>query len=424
MKTGDGKTYAGSILEHLLIQHLCAFYDVGEHNHIRIRGADWNDALDMASDRGESVAFTAMYAENMRQLAKLLSAMETQGRTGITLAEEICMLLDTETSVFDSVEGKKAVLSSYCGACRHLISGRKTTVSIGELKDRLIKMSAWIKNHIRETEWVMSRDGHGWYNGYYDNHGRAVEGENDMGVRMMLTSQVFTVMSQTAEDSQVEEIVRSADAYLYRREIGGYRLNTDFHEVKMDLGRMFGFAYGHKENGAVFSHMATMFGYALYIWGKAREGYKVLDALYGHCSDFDKSRIFPGVPEYIDARGRGMYHYLTGAASWLLLTVVSQMFGVRGRLGDLEFRPQLVKEQFDRHGEASLELIFAGKSLKVVYRNAEGLEPEDYRVDGIGLDGQDYPCRDGMPVIVREDILGLSGDGQHTVIITLKGKEE
>ena len=47
--------------------------------------------------------------------------------------------------------------------------------------------------------------------------------------------------------------MRSADHYLYRPEIGGYRLNTDFGELKFNLGRMFGFAYGEKENGAVFS---------------------------------------------------------------------------------------------------------------------------------------------------------------------------
>ena len=43
----------GTVLEHLLIQHLTAFYDVGEHNHMKLRGADWNDGLDMADERGE-----------------------------------------------------------------------------------------------------------------------------------------------------------------------------------------------------------------------------------------------------------------------------------------------------------------------------------------------------------------------------------
>ena len=60
--TEDALPYEGTVLEHLLIQHLTSFYDVGEHNHIRLRGADWNDGLDMAEERGESVAFTALTA--------------------------------------------------------------------------------------------------------------------------------------------------------------------------------------------------------------------------------------------------------------------------------------------------------------------------------------------------------------------------
>ena len=70
----SGEVVHGTVLEHLLIEHLTSFYDVGEHNHIRIRGADWNDALDMAADRGESVAFTAMYAKNLLDLADRRSA--------------------------------------------------------------------------------------------------------------------------------------------------------------------------------------------------------------------------------------------------------------------------------------------------------------------------------------------------------------
>ena len=59
----------------------------------------------------------------------------------------------------------------------------------------------------------------------------------------------------------------------------GYRLNTNFHEQKFDLGRMFGFAYGEKENGAVFSHMTVMYANALYQRGFVKEGYKALQTL-------------------------------------------------------------------------------------------------------------------------------------------------
>lgn len=75
-KCENGQVYKGSILEHLLLQHLCAFYEVGAHNHIRLRGADWNDALDMAAENGESVAFSCAYAGNLMQMSELLLTLE------------------------------------------------------------------------------------------------------------------------------------------------------------------------------------------------------------------------------------------------------------------------------------------------------------------------------------------------------------
>ena len=42
-----------------------------------------------------------------------------------------------------------------------------------------------------------------------------------------------------------------------------------------------------------------------------------------------------------------MYHYLTGAASWYMLTVITEMFGVRGQIGDMILDPKLLKEQLE-----------------------------------------------------------------------------
>ncbi len=408
-------TYSGTLLEHLLIQHLTSFYDVGEHNHIKIRGADWNDALDMAGQRGESVAFTTMYAKNMENIAKLLDTLKASGKDTVSVLKEIEGLLADDQNLYDSVEKKREVLMQYCDTCRHAISGEKTELKIEDLQKNLRNKAEWMRKHIQETEWITTKDGHGWYNGYYDNSGRRVEGETEDGVRMMLTSQVFTIMSEIATQDQIKDIVKSADEYLYDPSVGGYRLNTNFHEIKMDLGRMFGFAYGHKENGAVFSHMTTMFGNALYVRGESEAAYKVINTLFQHCNDFEKSKIYPGVPEYIDAKGRGVYHYLTGAASWLLVTVITQMFGLRGELGDLAFHPQLLTNQFDENGEAGISMIFADRKIKVVYKNAKGLKPEEYKVQSITLDGKAYDA----DVIKRSDIAALSAEDEHVIEVAL-----
>ena len=332
---GTGQTYTGTILEHLLIQQLAAFYEVGEHNICRLRGADWNDALDMAPERGESVAFTCAYAGNLRELAGLIRLLEA--RTGVRTAEmleELSVLLEGEPECFDDPTAKNRILEKYAGMCRHQVSGRRVQFSLNKLAASLEEKADWLTGWLRAHEWIGAGDGEGWYNSYYDNHGQAVEGIFPSGVRMMLTGQVFAIMGGVAGDGQVEQITRAADHYLYRPEIGGYRLNTDFHELKFDLGRMFGFAYGDKENGAVFSHMAVMYANALYRRGFVQEGWKALKTLADTALDFDTSRIYPGIPEYFRSDGRGMYHYLTGAASWYMMTMITQAFGVRGEAGD------------------------------------------------------------------------------------------
>lgn len=413
--TTEAEPYRGTVLEHLLIQHLTSFYDVGEHNHIRLRGADWNDGLDMANDRGESVAFTALYGGNMRNLAKNIKAYEEKtGKNTITLAKEILTLIDADKSIYDSIGDKHAVLDEYCESVKHIISGEKVEVPCDKLIDVLNGMSDWIGNHIRKTEWLSDKDGYSWFNGYYDNSGKAVEGDFETGVRMMLTGQVFAIMSETATKEQVAEIVKATDKYLYDEKIGGYRLNTNFNEVKTDLGRLFGFAFGHKENGAVFSHMAVMYANALYSRGFAKEGYKVINTLYKHCNDYNLSNIYPGVPEYVNQRGQGMYHYLTGAASWLLLTVLNEMYGIKGQLGALKLQPKLLATQFT-NGMASATCMFRGVNITVTYQNPFNLEVGNYRVKEIYIDGEKYSDGD---TIAKEDVDKL---GDKSIITAVLG---
>lgn len=412
--TEDALPYEGTVLEHLLIQHLTSFYDVGEHNHIRLRGADWNDGLDMAEERGESVAFTALYGGNLKNLAQdIKDYSDKTGKDTVSIAKEILVLLEADSSIYDSIGEKNALLEKYCDEVGHIISGEKTEVKCDWLADKLTEMSNWITDHIRNTEWTSDREGNSWFNGYYDNSGKAVEGDFESGVRMMLTGQVFTVMSGVATDEQVAEIAKAADKYLYDEAIGGYRLNTDFKEVKTDMGRLFGFAFGHKENGAVFSHMAVMYANALYSRGFAKEGYKVINTLYKHCADYHKSNIYPGVPEYVNQRGQGMYHYLTGAASWLLLTVLNEMYGIKGELGALKLAPKLLAEQFSK-GMASATCMFRGANITVTYQNPFGLEAGEYTVKEVYIDGDLYGNTD---TIAKEDVDKLGDKSQITAIL-------
>ena len=418
--TTDHTVYTGSILEHLLIQQLTAFYEVGDHNIFRLRGADWNDALDMASERGESVAFTCAYAGNLLDLAALIRLLDSHSSTHTAeLSEALAVLLEEDTESFDDIQKKRQILSEYCKSCRHEVSGRRVTYSLSALAVNLVQKANWLMEHIRNQEWIDGPEEEGWFNSYYDNHGRAVEGLFDGQVRMMLTGQVFAIMSGVAEEEQIRKITKGADHYLYRKEIGGYRLNTDFQELKFDMGRMFGFAYGEKENGAVFSHMTTMYANALYRRGFVKEGFKALKTLADTALNFDISRIYPGIPEYFRADGRGVYQYLTGAASWFMMTMLTEVFGVRGEAGDLVLHPKLLACQFDTDGTAFVVTSFAGKRFTIVYRNRSYKDFGSYIIGSAACDGRELAVgEESFLLIPRRDLTALP-EGMHQIVIDL-----
>ena len=418
-RTADGSVYEGTILEHLLIEHLCAFYEVGEHNIMRLRGADWNDALDMADKNGESVAFTCAYAGNLKQLAEtLLFLKEKTGCEEVELLEEINVLLQDDSAAYEDISKKADILKQYMDLCRHNISGRTVKVSVDSVAQNLVSKAEWLMKHIREQEWIEGKE-EGWFNSYYDDHKNAVEGVFESGVRMMLTGQVFAIMSGTASEEQVKDICVAADHYLYDAAIGGYRLNTDFHELKFDMGRMFGFAYGEKENGAVFSHMTVMYANALYKRGFAKEGYKALKTLADVSLDFETSKIYPGIPEYFNNEGRGMYHYLTGSASWFMMTVITECFGVHGEAGNLAIRPRLMKEQFDENKTATISLQFAGKEFEVTICNEADKEFGAYQVSAADCDGVALTVRGDAAVMDKAAVDAL-GEGVHKIRVALQ----
>lgn len=394
LKDAAGNTVTATVLEHVLVQNLTAFYDVGEHGHMRLRGADWNDGLDMAAAHGESVTFTAAYAGNYRDLAALLRQLAADGQEVLTLSRELLPLLEQTPDLYGDPDAKRAVLAAFHQATRHTLSGEKVSVPTEEAAAVLDAMGVWIADHIRRTEWVTTEEG-SFFNGYYDNSCRQVEGSFPSGTRMTLTGQVFPILSGVADQAEIDSVIAAADRLLWAGDQGGYKLNTDFHEVKTDLGRAYGFAYGHKENGAVFAHMVTMYANALYRRGRVQAGYKALNQLYAQAADFAKSRCYPGLPEYFDGRGRGLYPYLTGSASWYLLTVITEMFGVRGDLGQLSLAPKLTAAQLDDRRQARLEMEFDGIPVGVTYTAGEDKEVytavSDLSVNGKPVPGSSIP---------------------------------
>jgi hypothetical protein len=68
---------------------------------------------------------------------------------------------------------------------------------------------------------------------------------------------------------------------------------------------------------------------------------------------------------------------------------VTEVFGIKGTLGNLALEPKLVREQFDADGNAQVFTLFADRQLTVIYHNPAHLDYGDYAIQSITLDGAD-----------------------------------
>ena len=115
-----------------------------------------------------------------------------------------------------------------------------------------------------------------------------------------------------------------------------------------------------------------------------------------------------------------MYHYLTGAASWYLLTMITQVFGVRGSAGDLCVEPKLMAEQFDESGNAKLSLTFAGKRLHVTVRNPERKAYGSYRITRAILDETEILPAEGRRILIKKEMLDVHNESVHELVLTVE----
>lgn len=431
LRTRGRKIYKGTIYEHMLVQNLTAFFNVGEHNVCRLEGADWNDGLDMAPHRGESVAFSAFYAWNLERLARTAETLAAQGRTHLYLARELVMLLDrlpgSQRVNYGSVEAKQDRLHEYLSVVSKDVTGHRMAVRIDDLIKDLRAKSRDLSLRIGKQEWVSGGRGLAYFNGYYDDHGRRVEGRHGNGARMSLTGQVFPIMAGIADDGQIDKVIASVGRLLKDPKTGGVRLNTDFGGVQHSLGRAFSFAYGEKENGAVFSHMAVMYAFGLYLRRRPEAGRAVWSTLYRMATDAATAKIFPCVPEYFNAEGRGMYCFLTGSASWLIYLLLTQVFGIRGDGGDLVIDPQLTPDDFGAGGACSVRAHFAGRPLRITFANPKHLRPGRYAIGRVeaGREPMAFvPQAGGGARLSRRVLQAFPADRETSLTVNLVRKSE
>ncbi len=361
----DGKQYLGTIYEHLLLENVVAVLNTGKNGFIKLEDADWNDGLDMAHDLGETLAFTHFYANNLKLMADILAESKQDNIELFEALGDLTLNLNQKTvsldAYFDRVSTFNEPVRTY-----------QSKAIIQALNKKYQHMIDHLKKHGMHAS--------GAVQSYIDNDGAFLDQDS-----LALTGQAMALLSQTVSKKQANRIAIETKKALFDKSIGGYKLNTDYNEVKLNMGRAFGFAYGHKENGAVFSHMAIMYGYGLYQYGLVQKGRDTLFAIINRAMKED-SHVLAGIPEYFTPRGVGKYAYLTGSASWLLKALRQEVFGIQMHIGKVTFEPKLDQADF-MNGVASIETYLFGKKRVITYLNPKKLAYGKYAIKWIKENG-------------------------------------
>lgn len=102
-----------------------------------------------------------------------------------------------------------------------------------------------------------------------------------------------------------------------------------------------------------------------------------------------------------------------------MMTMITQVFGVRGEGGDLVLYPKLLAEQFDSEGNASVAVSFAGQALMIVYENPHGKDFGDYIIASASCDGQKLEISEDAFIVLPRNMLTSLPDETHDIHVRL-----
>ena len=325
--------------------------NLGEKGFVRLEDADWNDGLDMAKEKGETIAFTHFYLNNLKILNSYLSRYQE---------------VELFPSLYELITSKnKDKLNMFFDKVANFNENSK----FYETKDIINHINIHIKYLENKLKTIVMKNGA--LQSYIDNDGEFLDKDT-----VSLTGQAMALLNKTVKPSCALNIAKTTKKHLYNPNCGGYHLNENYNEIKLNMGRAYGFSYNHKENGAVFSHMALMYAKGLFNYELSDYGREALYAIINRAKA-KTSNVALGIPEYFTEKGEGKYLYLTGSATWLLLVLKESLFGIKYINGCTYIKPQLKGEDFI-DGKLTLETIHYGKKTTFKFINPNSLD--DYKV--------------------------------------------
>lgn len=359
-----------TVLEHVKAAVRRLIEDKGENGLVKIRFADWNDALNVTDDpEAETVMLSHQFCLALRELRRL---MERIGE------EDYAEFLGQEYET--------------------------------------------LKAAINEKAW----DGE-WYARALSRKGN-IGAKDSPGSKIYLNAQTWAVLADVAEGTRLSAVLAAVDSM---EQDFGFPLNMPpYPAYDPHVGRMSGMLPGLFENGGVYCH-AT--GFKILMDCKCGRGTKALETLKKIMPDSGKNPSSrSGAEPYVFTNcystnpgyyGKSYQSWTTGTSAWCMMGLYEGMMGIKRDYDGLRIAPcfPAVWE------EAEATRHFQGADYHIVIRNPKHLEKGKpvITVDGSLCDGgpgNSSPCGDERrdDSLYADGLVPAFGDGKtHEVEVLL-----
>lgn len=236
-----------------------------------------------------------------------------------------------------------------------------------------------------------------WYVRAFDDEGEPIGTRRSKQGRILLNSQSWALLSGVVTPDRLEPMLASVEKHL-GTPWGHMLLHPTYTRVHANVGRLSLLEPGCSENASVYTHGEAFLIMALLQTGRADEAYDCLRRIMPYNPDNPSDAVLPyqlsngyGGVDHRYEPGRAQFAWVTGSGSWLHMSIVEFMLGLRRTYDGLALRPCLPAHW----GEASVKRLYRETRYEVNYRREGG---KGNRIASLRVNGRDHPAGEPLPI--------------------------
>lgn len=300
---------------------------------------------------------------------------------------------DSLTHVGRAGRGESAWLSeAYCYTC----------LLMEELANHLGKRAAARRFRDGYEEMAMSINKHCWDGAWYvrafDDDGNVIGSKRDQQGKIYLNAQSWALLAKIVPDDRLDTMLASVEKHL-TTPWGHMLLYPTYTKVHENIGRLSLLEPGCSENASVYTHGESFLIMGLLQAGRADEAWDCLRRIMPYNPDNPSDAVLPyqlsngyGGIDHRYEPGRAQFAWVTGSGTWMHMSIVEYLLGVRRTYDGIMLRPCVPS----RWKKASVRRIYRDCTYEIAYRRLGGNGNE---IASLLVDGQECPSDVPLPSV-------------------------